>query len=133
MALWIAISGIEQKEPEELYFSNDVVRRCVPQDMVIEIGKSKFEGQLIEGDHIIMIDDSKFNETIDANKAYQKGYHAGETNGILTAKKKHYRGRTYDEIWEEAFEAGRDEGAEEFKKSLMTCLFRFTKGDGDDG
>ena len=131
MALWIAITGIEQKEPEELYFDNNLVRKCVPQDIVIGIGKSKFSGQLIEGDHIIMIDESKFNEAIDANEAYQKGYHAGETHGILTAKKKHYRGLTYDEIWEEAFEAGRDEGAEEFKKSLMTCLFRFTKGEED--
>ena len=133
MALWIAISGISQEEPEELYFSDNFVQKCVPQDTVIEIGKSKFSGQLLDGDHIIMIDDSKFNETIDSNEAYQKGYHAGEAHGILTAKKKHYRGRTYDEIWEEAFEAGRDEGAEEFKKSLMTCLFRFTKGEEEDG
>lgn len=133
MALWIAISSIGQKEHEELCFSNDMVHRgCVPQDMIIEIGKSRFSGQLVEGDHIIMIDDSRFNETINANKAYHEGYHAGETNGILTAKRKHYKGKTYDEIWKEAYA----EGQKNIRESMIDCLGLNSHGleaeDGDE-
>lgn len=45
-------------------------------------------------------------------------YHAGETNGILTAKRKHYKGKTYDEIWEEAYA----EGQSDIRESMRDCL-----------